>query len=462
MKYIIFFLALFIGVPLGTALVRTNRRIEKLIYFLYIFLTTEEITINFFSREFFKGTSRGFEVGIVDLIGIILYSLILLRSNKNPPRIIPPGAPIYFVLFTFCLISITNSAPGYVMNSFFEIWKMVRMYIYFWVNYNYIINYAQYDTIIYSIRLIIIYISYHVLRQKYYLGIWQAKGPFPHQNSLVMYLIVFNSIVLAYILNKRRWIRLFWWVAAFSLGSLCIVSTFSRAGIVCFVLACMVIVMLSFTNTVSPRKIGVTILIMFIGLIGAVRSMDSIIRRFETAPEESADTRKMLAIAAVKMANDKTFGVGLNNFGVKINPPYNYSSHIEGVTEESKGGLVETIYLSFAAETGWHTMVIYFVLLFYFYFKNMSNFVKHRNSDYIWLPIGLAGGLMGIYMESALEWVLKQSNNFYQLMLCFAIIGSMDRMYKQKQNLKWKLWKQKLKKIRGYEREKGKITVPHY
>ena len=140
MKYIIFFLALFIGVPLGTALVRTNRRIEKLIYFLYIFLTTEEITINFFSREFFKGTSRGFEVGIVDLIGIILYSLILLRSNKNPPRIIPPGAPIYFVLFTFCLISITNSAPGYVMNSFFEIWKMVRMYIYFWVNYNYIIN----------------------------------------------------------------------------------------------------------------------------------------------------------------------------------------------------------------------------------------------------------------------------------------------------------------------------------
>jgi hypothetical protein len=162
------------------------------------------------------------------------------------------------------------------------------------------------------------------------------------------------------------------------------------------------------------------------------------------------------------MANDKSFGVGLNNFGIKINPPYNYSSHIEELTDESQAGLVETIYLSYAAETGWHNMVVYFVLLFYYYFKNMGNFVKHRRSDYTWLPIGFAGGLMGIYMESALEWVLKQSNNFYQLMLCFALIGSMDRLYKEKQKMKWVLWKRKLKKIRETERERGKITIPHY
>jgi hypothetical protein len=275
-------------------------------------------------------------------------------------------------------------------------------------------------------------------------------------------MIILNSLVLAYILNKRKKIRLFWWLVAFSLGSLSIVSTFSRAGLVCFVLSCMVIVMLSFTGGVNPRKMGVTIIIMFIGLAGAIQSMDSIMRRFETAPENSANTRKMLATAAVKMANDKTFGVGLNNFGVKINPPYAYSSHIEGVTEESKGGLVETVYLSFAAETGWHNMIVYFILLFYFFFKNMNNFVKHRKSDYIWLPIGLAGGLMAIYLESALEWVLKQSNNFYQLMLCFAMIGSMDKIYKRKQVAKRLLWKKKLKAIRKDEREKGKITVPNY
>ncbi|MCF7919788.1 MAG: O-antigen ligase family protein [Candidatus Cloacimonetes bacterium] len=462
MKYLVFFLTLFVAVPIGSQLARTNKSVEKLVHFLYIFLTTEEITINFVSREFFKGTSRGFEVGIVDLLGLVLYSVILMRASKYPPRIVPPGAPIYFILFTFCLISITNSATGYIMHSFFEIWKMFRMYLYFWINYNYIIYYHNYDTIIYSIRAIIFYISYHVLRQKYVLGLWQAKGPFPHQNSLVMYMIILNSLILGYILNKKKKIKLFWWVVAFSLGSLSIVSTFSRAGLVCFVLSCMVIIMLSFTGGVSPRKIGVTILIMFIGLLGALRAMDSIVKRFETAPENSANTRKMLATAAIKMANDKTFGVGLNNFGVKINPPYNYSSHIEGVTEESIGGLVETIYLSYAAETGWHNMVIYFVLLFYFYFKNLNNFVKHRKSDYIWVPIGLAGGLMGIYLESALEWVLKQSNNFYQLMLCFALIGSMERMYKRKQATKKILWRNKMIEAKRMERERGNITIPHY
>lgn len=460
MKYVVFFATLLIVVPIASQLVRTNKALEKFVHFLYIFLTTEEITINFMSREFFRGTSRGFEVGIVDMLSIILYSLIVMRSQKNPPRMVPPGAPIYFVLFFFCLISITNSAPGYVMHSYFEIWKMVRMYLYFWINYNYIIYYHNYDTIIISIRAIIFYISYHVLRQKYVLGIWQARGPFPHQNSLVMYMIVFNSLILAYILNKKKKIRLFWWITAFCLGSLCVVSTFSRAGLVCFVLSCMVITMLSFTGGLNPRKIGVTLLIMFIGLLGAIQAMDSIVKRFETAPEESANVRQLLATAAIKMANDKTLGIGLNNFGVKINPPYNYSSHIEGVTDETKGGLVETIYLSFAAETGWHTMVVYFVLLFYFYFKNMNNFVKHRNSDYIWLPIGLAGGLMGIYLESALEWVLKQSNNFYQLMLTFAMIGSMERIYKKKQVMKRKMWKLKQKKLNEMKRGRGNISIP--
>jgi hypothetical protein len=69
---------------------------------------------------------------------------------------------------------------------------------------------------------------------------------------------------------------------------------------------------------------------------------------------------------------------------------------------------------------------------------------------------------MGIYLESALEWVLKQSNNFYQLMLCFALIDSMDRLYKRKQALKWNYWKQKLREIRKIERKTGKITIPHY
>ena len=46
------------------------------------------------------------------------------------------------------------------------------------------------------------------------------------------------------------------------------------------------------------------------------------------------------------------------------------------------------------------------------------------------MPIGIAGGLLAIYLQSTLEWVLKQTPNFYELVLIFAIISVMNQVYK--------------------------------
>jgi hypothetical protein len=96
---------------------------------------------------------------------------------------------------------------------------------------------------------------------------------------------------------------------------------------------------------------------------------------------------------------------------------------------EEKNGLVETIYLMIAAESGWHTLVFFFVFLFYYYFLNLVNVFRYKGTNLQFMSIGLVGGLLAIYIESGLEWVLKQTNNFYQLMLIFAIIATMDRLY---------------------------------
>ncbi|HCX72163.1 MAG TPA: hypothetical protein DHM37_00410, partial [Candidatus Cloacimonas sp.] len=98
-----------------------------------------------------------------------------------------------------------------------------------------------------------------------------------------------------------------------------------------------------------------------------------------------------------------------------------------------KNGLVETIYLMIAAETGWHNLVVFLIMLFWFYFRNFASYIKYRNTDIHYLTIGIAGGLLGIYLQSSLEWVLKQTNNFYQLMMVFAIIvvlPKLERRYK--------------------------------
>jgi hypothetical protein len=437
MKYFIFFFALFLGVPIGTNLAVKYEKIEKIVFFLMIFFTVETVTINFVSREFYRGTSRGFEIGLVDLAMLIIWQVMKRRNDLFPKLEKPPGTALYFSFFFFCWVSIINSASGYVVHSYFEIWKMLRMYAYFYVIYNYVNNWEKIEFLMKIIGIIIIYIGVIVLKQKYIDGMYQNAGPFPHQNSLVMYLIVFSSIVFSYLLNRRD-VKFWYWLIVFGMAAISVISTLSRAGMFIFILASAIVWFYSFVQGFTLKKIGITLLLLVIAIAGVTKAMDSIMERFETAPEESGLTRIILAKTAVKMANDKLFGIGLNNFGVKVNPPYEYGIDIYPYLHkgkmppedfEERNGLVETAYLSIAAETGWHNLIIYLALLFYFLHMNFSNMKRLRFYPYQFFSIGLMGGLIGIYLESTLEWVLRQTNNFYQLMMMFAIIAATRKLY---------------------------------
>ena len=138
-----------------------------------------------------------------------------------------------------------------------------------------------------------------------------------------------------------------------------------------------------------------------------------------------------LAVSAVNMADDKFLGIGLNNFGVKVNKPWPYSKHLDKGDKKFKEGLVETVYLMIAAETGWLNLVVFAVFLLYYYIMNFINIFRFVNTEYQYFAVGLAGGLGSIYLQSSLEWVLKQAPNYYQLMFCFAIIAAMKTIYQR-------------------------------
>ncbi|MCP4179481.1 MAG: O-antigen ligase family protein [bacterium] len=431
MKYLVFFTVLIVGVPVGFAFAKNNKKIENIILFLTLFFTcrVESETINFISRENYRGTSRGFEITVVDILILILFLLVIHRKKLYKIKILPPCSILFFLYFLFSLISITNS--GSSLYSYFEIWKMIRMYLFYWIFYNYIHDVRQINSIIKYICIIIIYVFLLVLEQKYLLGMFQVKGPFPHQNSMAMYMIVFGSIVFSMLLNTRKGaFNTYYLLAVFGMSGICVISSLSRAGIACFALSLFIIFVLSYFSGFNFKKIGLTVLFIVLGGIVLYKAIDTIMLRFETAPEESAQTRVVLANSATMMANDKIFGIGLNNFGLKINPPYPYGADIPRTKWNEKEGLVETIYLMIAAETGWINLGIFLIMLIKFYCMNIANYFRYRKIEYVFVAIGLIGGLTGIYIESALEWVLKQTNNFYQLMLIFAIIGVMSKFYK--------------------------------
>jgi len=432
-KYVIFFAVMLIGVPLGYSFSLKYDKVERAIFFLMVFFTVKMEDINFVSRETERLTSKGFEIGMVDICTMIIF-LVVMHKKGIKDRI-PKGAHWYFVYFGLSVISIINA--DFVLFSMFEVWKMIRMYFYFWTIYNYIDTDKKYFDFLKGVAAITVFVFYEVIKQKYLEGKFQTAGPFPHQNSLVMYMIIYGSIAFSYLINKADLAidKLVVWLMIFGMASVSVISTLSRAGLALYAFAIVIVLGLSFFNGFNPKKIAVTFLLIIMSLAVLAKAWDSITERFSTAPEESALVRVSLAQAAVKMAGDKKLsymGVGLNNFGRAINPPYPYSSHIEmhdEEDEEERNGLVETVYLMIAAESGWHTLVFFFVFLFYYYFLNLVNVFRYKGSNLQFLSIGLVGGLLAIYIESGLEWVLKQTNNFYQLMLIFALIASMDRLY---------------------------------
>lgn len=427
LKYIIFFIVLFIGVPIAVVLAKRFDFVEKSLWFLLLFFTAKTEDINFFSMETYRGTARGFEIGLVDITAIILFFVIYSRRDKFPITI-PAGSSLYFIYFAFSFISIINS--DVYIYSFFELWKMIRMYFYFFVVYNLVRSFDDIEQFLKFMLIIVGFITFMVLKQKYLEGMFQTRGPFPHQNSLVMYMIVYGSIFLSYLLNVKN-AKLYVWLLAFGAASVDIISTLSRGGMAVFSISIFIIFLLSYRNKFTLKKLGIT-LVFLIGATGILyKASDTIIERVQTAPEESLNVRVVLAQAAQNMANDKTFGIGLNNFGLKINPPYSYGEHIERKDSDEKGGLVETVYLMVAAETGWHNLLVFISFLLFFYFKNIKNYLalkKGKYKKYRYLPMAFIGCLTSIYLQSTMEWVLKQTNNFYQLMFIFALIVAITRI----------------------------------
>ena len=422
---------LLVGVPAGILLAYSSKLWEKIIVFLMVFFTCSLVgTINFQSVKDYRGTSRGFEVGLVDMATLVIFGLIILKP-KYKLKMLPPGTFLFLVYIIISMISIQNAANS--LYSWFEILKMFKMYFYYWVWYNYLCDLNHIQQVIKVLPIIIIYIFMSVIYQ-WRMGVYQPTGPFTHQNSLCMYVMTLGGVFLAALFElKMKEIKTVFITGVFGLCCLIEVLTLSRAGVVCYAGCCTVVVFLSFSVKFKPKKVFMLMLMFMISLSGLLFYANSIYNRYMYAPESSLTSRENLAKSATNMAADGFFGVGLNNFGIKVNADYPYSEH--ELPEGFKEGLVESIYLMIAAETGWLNLFVFLTYIIGFVLMNLRNIYYYRRSKMVYLPIAIAGGLAAIFLQSYLEWVLKQAPNFYQMMFFFAIIAAMSRIHKKRSKL---------------------------
>lgn len=433
MKYL-FFGAAVAGIAPAVMLMICDRRWVRWFAFALTlpFLMFNATAINFFSHETYRGTSRGMEISLIYIIALsILLALPLLGRRI---RFVPDaGSFLYLCYFICSMPSLLNAANS--LFSFFELWKMVMIYLVFLAVYHYL-EYTQgdFDVILYGIATVIA-VNFLVILRQHFQGIYQVHGVFPHQNSMAMCMMMAGLVFFSRIFNLRERYRSKIFFVIFLLASVSLVRTYSRGALFCYPLAGMLTMGCSFIKGFSSRKVILTGSLVLCGFIGLLIFLPKIIYRFENAPKSSGETRKNFAVAAVNMMQDKPLaGVGLNNWGIKINPPYEYSRHRDpkkGFTEDFKDGIVETIYLLVGAECGIPCLLILLTWFGYYWITAIRLMRKFKKSKYFYLPAGIFGALTGAYLQSTLEWILKQQINFMWLMILFAFLSYLNRHSRQ-------------------------------
>src|ERR1700684_712432 len=78
----------------GTLLALLSQRVRDLFFILVVFFSPmiERCDVNFVSREWYRGTSRGFEVSVLDILTFSLLAATVLRPREGESRGFWPGS----------------------------------------------------------------------------------------------------------------------------------------------------------------------------------------------------------------------------------------------------------------------------------------------------------------------------------------------------------------------------------
>src|SRR5437868_2212693 len=116
-----------VGIFGGVIAATASKRLRDIFFVVMILLApmTERVDINFVSRDFYRGTTRGFEFSLVDLLAISLVASSVLAPRKGEARGYWPASLGLMLLF-FCYACFNVGLADPILFGLFELSKMIR------------------------------------------------------------------------------------------------------------------------------------------------------------------------------------------------------------------------------------------------------------------------------------------------------------------------------------------------
>ena len=433
MKYYVFSVAL-MGTPFLAFLLCVNFRWVKYVFWVMVaaMCLYQATSINFFSHENYPGSSRGMEVSLIHLLSFAILLAFLVRGKIR--RLFPDaGYRIYFIYFLLCLPSVCFAASGLI--AWFEVWKMIVLFFFYHMVYTYLKTTDDVQSVLVSLALFTI-INFFVVARQHYSGIYQPAGVFPHRNCMGMAMLLFGPLFYAYYLTRRLKTKTNkFCAAAFPLAAVATFWSYSRGSIA------MVPVAYGITTLACcwdgkglAGKVKKLLPLVILANIGIMIMLPRLVSRFENAPDASTNTRVELAHCAWEMIKENPFaGVGINNWSINMGPEYPYQDRAGDAlgVKLNYNGIVETVYLLIWAECGIFALLGFIVWLLWYWFICLRLLKRLRGTKWYFIVAGLLGGFTANYLQSALEWVLRQQLNLICLMFMFALVSYLNTSWRR-------------------------------
>ncbi len=421
--------------PIAGFLAAGSRRVQELIFGAIIFLQcikASSLGLMFFSIEWYRGHTKGFEFTLIDMLCI---ALIVACFFSRPQRfkLFPPGALLYLFFVAAATVSIFDAfKPHFTLMTTFNYTKAILIYI---AVFNFIRSKRDIHILLVCMAAALMVECVWVLKQKYVGGMFQPFGLFDHRNSMSMWAYFYAIPLFAAALSRKTPASLAWfYIAGTSAGGLLIVASLSRASVAVMVVGCVLVLAAAFLfGGISKRRVA----IIFIGFFGStavlLRAADSLKERFISADDVGADAgsnfRGLLNTVSKRMLEDTTTGVGWNNFNVANSRPYPVYSRMYEEYFRQKGHSIdigryranantESLYWMYLAETGYlgfGAMILFMGVTFWWTVRAFweRGGLGGRDSTAGFFLMGLIVVLAGTYLHSTIERVLTQTNNLY-------------------------------------------------
>jgi hypothetical protein len=444
----------------GILAATASRRLRDLFFLLLVVLTvmTQHLDVNFVSREWYRGTTRGFEFSLMDVLSLSILLSSLLRPHPGQRRWYWPGSFGFLLLFfLYACFSVAISDPQ--LFGLFELSKMLRGIVVFLVGALYVRTERELRLFVAGLACAVCWQGLQAFYERYHDGAFRVTGIIGDPNSLSMYLCMITPVMVAALTSDFS--RMLRGLAGLGvlLGCLGVVLTISRTGVATLALVTLgtTAACVSFKLTAKKVAIGMAVAAIVVGI--AAKAWHTVQSRYQEASLEEeyhgkGQGRGYYLRIAKAIASDRFFGVGLNNWSYLVSneygpqqgwrfvpyigtehwpsdvvPPGRNLDAAQAAPAHNLGALV-------VGELGWPGFFL-FGLLWLRWFQMGASFLWPRLPDPMHrMGAGFFFASWGVFFQSLTEWVYRQTAIFFTFHL---ILGALASLYWLKRQQKREL-----------------------